>query len=61
VGQAERPQAQVGGRVRDAAQEVLDRVDALLHGDLAHVELEEEKLKENSVNFLHFWFIPLYS
>uniref|UniRef100_A0A1I8J5W1 Secreted protein n=1 Tax=Macrostomum lignano TaxID=282301 RepID=A0A1I8J5W1_9PLAT len=39
VGQGQGPQAQVAGRVGDAAQAVLDRVDRLVHEDLADVKL----------------------
>ena len=36
----ERPESQVAGGVRDAAETVLDRVDALVHEHLAEVKLQ---------------------
>ena len=39
VRQAERPQAQVGGRIRHRAQHELDGVNHLVHYDLAEVKL----------------------
>jgi hypothetical protein len=44
--QAQRPQTQVGGRVRDAAQKVLNRVNTLLHSDFAHIKLKSILNKE---------------
>ena len=41
--QTQRPQTQVRGRVRDAAEKVLDGVNTLLDRNLAHVKLELSK------------------
>ena len=40
--QAEGPEPEVGGCVRNAAQAVLDRVDGLMHKDVSKVELKKE-------------------
>ena len=40
VGEAEGPEAEVGGGVGDAAQTVLDGVDGLVHGHIPEVKLE---------------------
>ena len=40
VRERERPESQVAGGVRDAAETVLDRVDALVHEHLAEVKLQ---------------------
>ena len=40
VGEAEGPEAEVGGRVGDAAQAVLDGVDGLVHRHVPEVKLE---------------------
>lgn len=39
VSQTERPEPQIGGRVGDAAQAVLDGVDGLMHRHVREVEL----------------------
>lgn len=39
MGQAERPEPQVGRGVGDAAQAVLDGVDRLVHEDLGEVKV----------------------
>ena len=39
MGETERPQAEVGGRVRYATEDVLDSVDALVNHDLAEGQL----------------------
>lgn len=41
--EAERPESEVGRRVRDAAEAVLDRVDALVDEHLAELELKTKK------------------
>lgn len=39
MGQTQRPQTQIGSRMRNTPQEILNRVNALLDRNLAHVEL----------------------
>ncbi len=46
MGEREGPQAQVRGRVGDAPEAVLDRVDRLVHKDLAKLKLKKKKTKE---------------
>lgn len=43
MGQAEGPEAQVGRRVGDAAQAVLDGVDGLVHHGVPKVKLQREQ------------------
>lgn len=43
MGQAERPEAQVGRGVGDAAQAVLDGVDGLVHHGVPKVKLQREQ------------------
>lgn len=42
MGQAERPEPQVGCGVGDAAQAVLDGVDGLVHHSVPEVKLQRE-------------------
>ena len=42
VSQRQRPQTQVRRRVRDAAQRELDRVDRLVHHNVAEIELQRQ-------------------
>lgn len=46
MSQTERPEPQVRGRVGDAAQAVLDCVDALIHKDVTHAYLKKKKTDE---------------
>jgi len=39
VCEAERPQSQIGGRVRDATETVLDRSDCLVDHDVRYAHL----------------------
>jgi hypothetical protein len=53
VGQGQRPQPQIRGRVRDGAQHVLDRVDAL---KIKAIERENDKLSRTE-NLKVFFFL----
>ena len=52
VRQRERPQTQVGGRVRDRAENVLDRVYRLVNDDLGHIKIFVRLLSGRNVDDL---------
>ena len=50
MGQTERPQSEIGGRVGDAAQTEFNRVDALQNHDLTKVKLKQHNNNQDSNN-----------
>ncbi len=51
MSQAERPQSQIRGRMRNTSQKVLYGVNTLLHRNLSHIKLysPKKKKKQNKV------------
>ena len=64
MSEAESPESQVGGRVGDGAQTVLNSVDCLIHKGIAKVKLngDKKKIKKNSIIFVfHTSWVGVWS